>query len=152
MTDHDQEHERTQQALAVLEDHYDLEECSRCEVREEWGLVLGDADCAIGVAVCPNCGYESRCCTAAPDASVLDHPYDHMHKLAMRWVPPWHPGDEDVRADWRCACGKTWRSSDEARIHVYQQHPDRTHLDLVDHDRYPWDNVGLGEEEVMPRD
>lgn len=137
------------EALEVLHDHYKLEECSRCEIREEFGLVLGDADCAIGVAVCPNCGYESRLLIADTAGVSTEHPYNHMYKLAMRWVPDWHPGEEDVTSDWRCSCGKHWKTSDEARIHIYQEHPDRGHLSIADHDRYPWKNVGLGEEEVF---
>jgi hypothetical protein len=62
-----------QEALELLTDTYELEDCPKCEVREEYGLVLGDSDCAIGVAVCPNCGYHSRCLTADPAGVVLVH-------------------------------------------------------------------------------
>lgn len=138
------------EALELLHEQYDLQECPKCDIREEFGLVLGDSDCAIGVAVCPNCGYHSRCLTYDPAGVVLEHPYDHMHKLAMRWVPDWHPGEEDVTGDWVCACGQQWKTSDAAHIHVYQEHPENGRLRHREHDRYPWKNVGLGEEVVMP--
>ena len=138
------------EALELLHDTYELEECSRCEVREEFGLVLGDSKCAIGVAVCSNCGYEGRVLTVDPAGVATAHPYSHMFDLAMRWVPDWHPGQEDVTGDWRCACGQQWKTTDAARIHVYLEHPDRDQLSHVEHDRYPWKNVGLGEEAVMP--
>lgn len=125
----------------LLAETYELEACSRCDIREEWGLVLGDGDCAIGVAVCPHCGYHSRHVTHDPTGVIDEYPYDHMFDVAMRWVPEWHPGNEDLRSDWRCACGEVWRDHDKAHVHVYQHHPEKPRLRSVEHDRYPWKNV-----------
>lgn len=138
-----------QAALELLHDHYDLEECPKCEIREEFGLVLGDRGCAIGVAVCPHCGYHSRCLTADPAGVATDHPYDQLYRIAMEWVPDWHPDEEDVTADWSCACGKTWKTKRERELHIAKQHPDDWSISMRHHDRYPCDNVDLGEEAVV---
>lgn len=128
-------------ALEALGDHYTLDECPKCEVPEEWGLVLGDADCAIGVAACPHCGVHLRVLSADPAGVIGDFPYSQMLKLAWDWIPDWAADREDTRTDWVCACGETWKTSRAAREHIYRQHPDKTRLRSQRHDRYPWDNV-----------
>lgn len=125
-------------ASRLLSDRFDLNDCSRCDRRYEWGLVMGDDECAVGVAVCPNCGYTSTLCTADPGGVISEYPYRAMHDLALSWVPPWYPGEADVTPDRRCVCGKTWRTRERALEHVFTEHPHETRLRLVEHDRYPW--------------
>lgn len=136
--------ESRQRALELLHEKYDFQECPKCEVREEFGLVLGDENCAIGVAVCPHCGHHSRCLTYDPEGVATEHPYKWYHKLAMRWKPPWYNRD-DCTTDWRCACGKTWTNSYECDLHIATEHPEKANVSTAHHDRYPWDNLELAE-------
>lgn len=71
----------------------------------------------------------------------MEHPYKLMFEEAMRWIPSWHPGRDEVRPDWTCDCGRTWISSHELRLHALQEHPDRLGMSLQHHDRYPWENI-----------
>lgn len=131
-----------EEATKLLDDHYDLDrDCSRCDVSLELGLVLGNSLFAVGVLVCPNCGYEGHDLIADPNGKASDDEYKQLIDGAMQWVPPWHPGSADVTADWRCACGKTWKSSELANKHVEAEHPSKSRLSMVRHDRYPWKNV-----------
>lgn len=137
--------ERRRAAEELLRDTFDLdEECQECELPLELSLIFGDEDCAIGVSVCPNCGHYGRTLTADPAGVATEHPYDLMFRTAMRWVPPWHPGREDVTSDWRCACGQTWKSSHKLRVHALQEHPDQLRMSMHRHDRYPWRSVPRG--------
>lgn len=130
------------EATELLAETFDLDDtCNKCDIALELGLVLGNASFAAGVLVCPNCGYYGRNLTADPDGKGCEDEYKQLVESTMRWVPPWHPGSADVTSDWRCHCGRTWKSSEIARKHIQKHHPEKTRLSMVQHDRYPWKNV-----------
>lgn len=107
----------------------------------ELGLVLGNKTFAVGVLICPHCGYQGRELIADPNGKATDDEYSQLIDGAAQWIPPWHPGSADVTADWRCYCGKEWKSSELAEKHIEAEHPNKKRLSMVRHDRYPWKNT-----------
>lgn len=132
------ESRKTKDVISLLEDRYTLSECSKCDIREEWGILMGDEKCAIGVASCPNCGVHNRVLIADLGGVATKNPYSKMIDVAMEWVPEWAPDYKDISGDWTCTCGETWKSIQEADEHIYTTHPNRPSLSLTQHSRQPW--------------
>lgn len=138
--------DRERAAIELLDETFDLDrECSRCEIQMELGIVFGNTEnsFATGVIVCPHCGYESSHLTADPGGRATEYPERLMVEESMEWVPPWHPGNEDIKSDWACCCGKTWKTHGAATRHALHEHPDDMSMSIRSHDRYPWDEKNL---------
>lgn len=128
-------------AAHTLSQYYTLDRhCSKCDRRHTLGLILGDESLAIGVLVCPNCGYDSHLLIADPGGHASSDDGTALIHAAQTWVPHWHPGSIDVTPDWRCACGQIWADTRSAQLHIDAEHPKKKQLDISEHDRYPWVN------------